>query len=350
MDPTDWDEDDDDTPYFDEGGRPSGRDPFHSIVDAYRAWEAVGPTFDLRALPRIQDQLLVGGYPAETIETTSVPWRVGLETFIDHETDGFFHVLAGAFAQARTDLFVQWRAADTAFVEEPHHTEPNAGTSGPRARAQDDDVDLGLPVAPSRARNPKYRGDVLIPYAAAFIALFRSFSKHVAETHSAGHWIGVRPMANGRYTPIPIRKTGETRVPLQFSQAFLRDALELPGSLAEQLGVPEAQPEDAGAWRFLAASDVPDHLRRAQPVHTSPSPDGAKRGGRPRGSGYEVQDAPFVEMILQSLETRSEANRSQAVKRVLRDHERDIAGQSYDAKERRLLRRVAEALGQGHEH
>ena len=98
----------------------------------------------------------------------------------------------------------------------------------------------------------------------------------------------------------------------------------------------EYHPMDyANDW-FLMTRDLPaDWFDR--------KPSRSKKRGRPPGSGsFKAEDAQFVDLILQRLDEGDGATNHGAVVAIVERHGAEITGASYDAKVRRLMKRVSD--------
>lgn len=106
-----------------------------------------------------------------------------------------------------------------------------------------------------------------------------------------------------------------------------------PGRWQEEDYDPTNYPND---W-FLMTRDLPREWFNQKSVKP-------KKRGRPRGrGGFEADDAPFVDLILEMLDDDGGITVNRAVNSVVSKHDGEIKGASNEAKVRRLMSRVSNA-------
>lgn len=322
----------------------ANRGPFDDIVESYVQSEASGNRFDLAKLPHLVDRLLPNGIAAVTFETGDIQWRSSMRVFSNHETEGFFHRLVGSLVEKKTDLFLRWRELDQNFDEradDARAISPNGFSGGPRSENPEVQLAPELPVGGGRRRSEAYRQQVLVPYVAALADLFDSYRAVIERTHREGYWLGVKPLGSGRYVLLQPGAGFHPETGYALPEHLLRSDFELSvETLNDVPSAPDSFFEDQDQWRFLTPDDLPGPVEVANSQLRRPATKKKKPRGRPRGSGtFQDTDLQWVQRVrdyMRDLDLSGHA----AILKVLDEHENDIPGASYEAKKRRLYRRL----------
>jgi hypothetical protein len=318
--------------------------PFSKVVAEYDAvsGSAKRPTFQPN--DGIADAVLQNGVPKSEADGHPVDWHIGLAAFCSRSSRGVIGEIAAEHFDAMVELYRVWEDIEGSTFAEPMYRPRGTPVGDPKARGAQLVPRLGIPDRDQLSDH--YINSVLRPYAQAEIALRRRFFKAIQASHKNREWIGFRPIHAGRFVPIHPFAGFDGKGGYAIDRATYLEGFGISEDEFGTANFPHMKPyESQESWVFLVAECgsllTSPCLQEEHPGAQTRS----NRIGRPKGTGFDNQDAPFVAMGVQFIKDRRANSATEAARLILIDHFEEIAGNGeWESKQSRIRNKIIKAL------
>ncbi len=283
-------------------------------------------------------------------------WHRGLTSLCSPEVERQVGAAAKLHQENTQRLFLEWREIDYRH-ESRYDSPPETGSKRPARRGAH--LCPGLPIPDREFLSEAYLSQVLRPYARAEYECRQLFWRHLQDVHTHGHWIGFMPTDAGAYVPMMPRTGFGTGGHYEIDRATYLHRFDKAESELGLENYPYSDPYPGqGTWMLIGAEQLADCMlvaaskskgqeETANRVATSEEQTlKARPRGRPKGTGFEKLDAPFVEGGAQMLREGNVNSATAAARKLIAIHGIEIANHGVDGTIKRLAaqtRRVLDA-------
>lgn len=330
------------------------RAPYDKILRDYSACALGEPKTDLAVFQDVTHRICPNGRLAPTLNGQSLQWHSGLSSLCRPEIEGQVGAAAKLHQEHTQRLFLKWRERDDRH-EGRYDSPPEPESRRPARRGAH--LCPGLPIPDREFLSEAYLSQVLRPYARAEYECRQIFWRHLQEGHKRGHWIGFMPTDTGIYVPMMPGTGFGTSGHYEIDRATYLHGFGIAESELGLESYPHSDPYPGqSTWMFVGAEQLADYMlvaesnsteqeETANRVETSEErPVKVRPRGRPKGTGFEKLDAPFVEEGAQMLRDGVVNSARAAARELVAIHRDKTPNHGSDAAIKRLARKIRRAL------